>query len=145
MLMYVPVGSDSWALVTPGWSNLVFLLEAKTRAQGRGNRWCSDMQSLGCPHPIGKQCPKILSWCPFSKGMMLVMWGRWEKGTWKSQLGRSSALNSQMRVRSSSGTADEDDEWQRKTSAWGEMEEIASVSFRDYANKDWHSGSVQKN
>lgn len=45
-------------------------------------------------------------------------------------------MNFQLRVRSGSGTADEDDEWQRKTSAWGEMEEIASVSFRDDANKD---------
>lgn len=51
-----------------------------------------------------------------------------EKGTSKQQLGRGPALNFQLWVRWSSGTADESDEQHRKTSARGEMEEIASVS-----------------
>lgn len=53
-----------------------------------------------------------------------------EKGTSKRQLGRGPALNFQLWLRGSSGTADESDEQHRKTSAQGEMEEIASVSFR---------------
>lgn len=56
-----------------------------------------------------------------------------EKGTSKRQLGRGLALNFQLWVRCSSGTADESDEQRRKTSAQGE---IASVSFTDYANRE---------
>lgn len=59
-----------------------------------------------------------------------------EKGTSKQQLGRGLALNFQLWVRCSSGTADEGDEQHRKTSARVEMEEIASASFRDYANRE---------
>ena len=59
-----------------------------------------------------------------------------EKGTSKRQPGRGPALNFQLWVRGGSGTADESDEQRRKTSARGEMEEIASVSFGDYANKE---------
>lgn len=68
-----------------------------------------------------------------------------EKGTSKRQPGRGSALNFQLWLRGGSGTGDENDEQRSKTSAWGEMEEIASLSFGDYAKKEGHSGSMRKN